>query len=341
MKRILIVSPMPPLIGGISVSCQRLVDNLTADGYDVDVYNTKFASKVLNKWFFKLLKILLIPLYILLHRKYDIIHFHLTGVYRPYYVMLFKHLYKGAKIVFTKHGDVTPILRSPKCVWSMTQADKVICVQQGDAVKVNAVTGRDTAVDIQPFIMPRRIDESSVPHNVLSFACDSKDPLLIFSGVPIITGRWKDLYGFEDLAWLYSQLKREGYKFRLLIIVTGLNYNNDQRAFLDSIRRQIGADVNVMWETERQFPLMPLLKYATALLRLTKTDGDALSIREALTMHCNVVASAISVRPEGTLLYRTRQEMLDITKKVLTDDVPVLVSMPDNYRSIVKVYESF
>ena len=34
--RILLVSPMPPAMGGISVGSARLRDNLTADGYEVE-----------------------------------------------------------------------------------------------------------------------------------------------------------------------------------------------------------------------------------------------------------------------------------------------------------------
>ena len=47
-KRILIVSPMPPRIGGVSVSSGRLYDNLKADGYVVEVYNTRPVGKFYN-----------------------------------------------------------------------------------------------------------------------------------------------------------------------------------------------------------------------------------------------------------------------------------------------------
>ena len=42
--RILIVSPVPPAVGGISVSSSRLKDRLVLDGYEVDTYNMQKAS---------------------------------------------------------------------------------------------------------------------------------------------------------------------------------------------------------------------------------------------------------------------------------------------------------
>ena len=48
MKRILIISPMPPLIGGVAISSGRLFDNLKADGYDVDSYNIRPNNKIFN-----------------------------------------------------------------------------------------------------------------------------------------------------------------------------------------------------------------------------------------------------------------------------------------------------
>lgn len=48
MKKILLVSPFPPKLGGVSVSSERLYDNLINDGYEVIRYNIRFNSNFRN-----------------------------------------------------------------------------------------------------------------------------------------------------------------------------------------------------------------------------------------------------------------------------------------------------
>ncbi|MFN7135061.1 MAG: glycosyltransferase, partial [Myxococcales bacterium] len=50
-------------------------------------------------------------------------------------------------------------------------------------------------------------------------------------------------------------------------------------------------------------------------VRPTYADGDALSVREALSLGRPVVASAVGFRPEGTTLFRTG-DALDLAEKV-------------------------
>ena len=82
-NRILIVSPFPPLLGGVSVSSERLYNNLKEDGYDVEKYNIiKFGHNPLMK----ILAFLWIPFYIFFRKRYDIIHFHIPSKARKIYV---------------------------------------------------------------------------------------------------------------------------------------------------------------------------------------------------------------------------------------------------------------
>ncbi|MEI2749894.1 MAG: hypothetical protein V9E88_14180 [Ferruginibacter sp.] len=45
---------------------------------------------------------------------------------------------------------------------------------------------------------------------------------------------------------------------------------------------------------------------ADIVLRPTNTDGDALTIREAIYLNKKIVASDVVERPEGTILFKTR-----------------------------------
>jgi glycosyltransferase involved in cell wall biosynthesis len=51
--------------------------------------------------------------------------------------------------------------------------------------------------------------------------------------------------------------------------------------------------------------MFPLLRHAAVLLRPTRTDGDAISVREALAAGVPVVASNAALRPPGVRLFAT------------------------------------
>jgi hypothetical protein len=52
-----------------------------------------------------------------------------------------------------------------------------------------------------------------------------------------------------------------------------------------------------------QKQLWPVFKYKPLFLRLTPTDGDSVSVREAIYFNCNVVASDVIQRPKECDIY--------------------------------------
>lgn len=81
-------------------------------------------------------------------------------------------------------------------------------------------------------------------------------------------------------------------------------------------------------------------------IRPTNTDGDALSIREALTLKKPAIASNVCKRPEGTVLFENRNiddlysktiRMIDNYEKhkALIEDI----KFEDNAVKVLKVYK--
>jgi glycosyltransferase involved in cell wall biosynthesis len=71
------------------------------------------------------------------------------------------------------------------------------------------------------------------------------------------------------------------------------------------------------------YPFYPLLLKSSVFIRPTNTDGDAISLREALYFGVPSVASDVVTRPEGTILFKNRN-IDDLTVKVrdLLDNYP-------------------
>lgn len=340
MKRILLVTPMPPGIGGISVSSQRLYNNLKKDGYDVDIYKLRFENPALNNKPCIAFRFFFIPFYILFHKRYDIIHCHVSGVCRKLYLGVSKILYKRAKLIFTIHGDIRDLLKKRLGIFSLNRADRIICVQMGDSEKVPSKL-QYKCVDIPAFILPDIITEDNIPDNVLSFARKGEPPLIIFNGAVVLSPEYYDLYGFEDTINVYKQLQKEDIQCRLLMLINNKVTNNIHKAFIERIKQLVLNDPQVLFIENGGFELLPLFKYAKVYLRPTKTDGDSLSVREALAMNCHVIASDKAKRPEDTIVYHANEELLHNIKLVLcSQEIKVTGELTNFYSQIVEQYEN-
>lgn len=143
---------------------------------------------------------------------------------------------------------------------------------------------------------PAERDVSRLPGPVRRFAAEH--PLLLSSqGLfgYFVDGR--HVYGFEDLARLLEALRRRDPRWGLVTLRTG-TYDAEHRRAIFALRRDLHLDDHWLILEE---PVAGPALYASsrAFLRPTATDGDSVSIREALLLGVPVVASDAVPRPPG------------------------------------------
>lgn len=333
--RILIVSPFPPLLGGVSVSSERLYNNLEQDGYDVDKYN---IIKYGHNPILKILTFIWVPFYILFSRRYDIIHFHVPSKARKIYVAFFKTFYKGARMIFTLHGDVTNLIKDKKTLWALSKADSIICVQPGDTEKLPHPLN-EKSKDIPAFIMPKNITEEGVPEYILSFVKNNTAPLMLFYGSIRLQQPLYDLYGINDTLELCDYLETRGIHYKLLMLITYNSNDIEQRKFMEDIVKRIGNKKNIMLVKSPDFGIIPLYNYAKLYLRPTKTDGDSLAVREAIQMSCTTVASDKAIRPKEVITYTSIDELKSTVANLIERPSKIRTeSLPDYYVKIKELY---
>lgn len=350
-KRILLVSPMPPAIGGISVSTARLRDRLLEDGYEVDTYNLQIRTKTFLHPFWQLANMMFLPLYILFNKRYDIIHLHISGYWRRVFLKITHCFFKGSKIVVTIHGDVANYLNKPCSKFVMSVGDRIICVRPENR-KLLPVRLQARSVEIPAFIMPseQSIDKETLPDNVRSFlsGVDAANlPLIVFNGSVVLNESFYDLYGFDEVVRMTKDLEKDNLKAAVLIIVNDMIFDERKNAFVKKIEERLVSSDNVMLCKLQQFSLLPILKRKnTIYIRPTKTDGDSLSVREALALGVPVVASDAAPRPEGTFLYKLSEGYGAFYKVVSTvlmsekTETRSHVIYGDYYDKIITVYKS-
>jgi glycosyltransferase involved in cell wall biosynthesis len=350
MKRILLVSPLPPYIGGVSVSVQRLYDHLVQNGYKVDVFNTQIENRKYNYKALKFVRYLGLPLLLVFRRRYDIIHFHVSNVIPKLYVTIWRHFFpKRVKFIITIHGQVKNAFRSSLGFLSLKGFDRIICVKKGDRSNLPAEY-QDRTVEIPAFIPPVISDDykPEFPDGLEEFLNRDSFKMLL-NGFIILTGSYYDLYGFKDSIQLLGKLRGKNKNADLILIVLGSDSYRQSFKYLKELKELVrfnNLESNVFWIEGSTMALWPLLKRVNVLLRPTKTDGDAMSVRESLFLNVPVVASNVVPRPEGSIVYDLASQD-DFLNKTITlmenfeNSVSGIGNLHPNFaQKIMEQYES-
>ena len=351
MKRILLVSPFPPPLGGISVSVRRLHDVLIKSGYIVVGFNTQYENRIFNKSkTLKFLKYLSLPLFLMTQKRFDVIHFHISGVFPKVYVTLWRSFFsENTRFIITIHGQIRHILTSKIGYFSLRNFDRIICVKPGDSIDLPKHLKQKT-VEVPSFILPAISDNLTGKLSEPIEAFLKRDTFkLLINGFIICNQNFFDLYGFRDAIILLEQLRENGKNADLIIIVLGYPYSSECQKYIDSLKNYCISkklNNNLLWIENVNMELWPLLKKVHLFLRPTKSDGDALSIRESLYLKIPVITSDVVPRPVDAIIYdlNSESDFLNKTISVIENHSDYVSKIGDNNISfaekIIEQYEN-
>lgn len=196
---------------------------------------------------------------------------------------------------------------------------------------------------ISHFIAPQD-DGTEAPRGVLEFA-RHHDPVLLVTGQINPRGS-KDVYGFSMIPDLARRLARDYPRVGFLIYAYEIQDLGPRpfEQFVEDVRSRGLQDSILVHRSRGQ--LWPAMKLARVFLRPSLTDGDANSIREALSMGVPVVASDCLFRPPPTVVFRTSdaEEFHRATLDVLRNhskyrDLALRQDAPDNAGKIIDLIE--
>lgn len=249
---------------------------------------------------------------------------------------MFKPFFKGAKLVYTIHGDAHPLVDNRYAKYALDKADRIICVKVGDS-KTMPDSLKSKSVDIPAFILPRTISYEFIPNHIVEF-CKTKvnGKLLVFNGAAVVDGELNDLYGFRDMLNAFSDLEKRG-NYRLLMILNGEPKNKKSEELVNWVRQEVKGNPHIKFVENEPFELCPLFNYADLYVRPTKTDGDSLSIREALAMGCKAVTTSVVKRPKGVFLYEQANQLSDAIEKTINSE-PAPIEIKEYYQDIKNLY---
>lgn len=304
---ILILGPVPPPLGGIAVHVSRLVPLLQNAGFRVGVLNHFHSSE--RSFVLGTLK--RNPLnYYRLPKSFParLVHYHHSR-WSTLMAVAFGKGRGDSRYVITIHsgelgqqlGSNIPLIRR-STRWALRRFDAIIVVN----TKISALMEQhiaDRPIEVLPAFLEAGDDDAPYDAAIDAFLRSGRTLV-----VPLYRIRFlrdgRDVYGLDSAVEAFLTLARERPELRLAIFAAERPSGFKARNHLDGLLKMIeDARLSDRLLVEFGLPLVPAFRHDAILVRPTRTDGDALSIREALHAGLPVVASDAVERPSGTVTF--------------------------------------
>ncbi len=311
---IIIAGPAPPPIGGVTIHVKRLLDHLVQHNIQ-HIHLGKSLS----------------TLFSLLTKKSNstIVHIHFSNAFARWALsLLFK--WKGAKVLTTIHRDLNREqgLKKRLTYAAIRNSDCTIVLNDKSLITAKSITPH--CIKQSSFFPP--IHQEELSKTVLSIVesfKQGKANLFCTNAFDLAhDAAGAEIYQIHNLVSIFKQLP-EAYG----LIVSDPSGNN-KKHILD----QMQLPKNVLFIDEPH-PFIPILKVVDCFIRATTTDGDSLSIKEALYVGTNVLASNCVDRDPSCTLY-TSGNMTALKQAILDFKTRPVHAPPNAFKDLLKLYSN-
>ncbi|NAZ95992.1 glycosyltransferase family 4 protein [Vibrio toranzoniae] len=286
-KSILIIGKIPPPIGGVSIFVYRLYHKLVKEGHAVSLFPSGFIINlsILIKLFAQsynriILNTLSLPMFLILFISFNL---HKVELVDHNHSRRFNSSFKTKLILFF-----------------ISQMKKVNLVDAH--LKSNYPPLSVNFNCINPFIEPTAEEinkaKKSLPPNVNELL-HSSEKVFVISAWKLILENGIDLYGIERTCNIFKNLL-ESYPRIGLIVCIGDSSENT--ILLNRIKSSVEDFSSIIfWENCSNS--WSVFSRKTVYLRPTSTDGNSISIHEAIYYNTPVITSDVVSRPKECTLF--------------------------------------
>ncbi|NFF65031.1 glycosyltransferase family 4 protein [Clostridium sporogenes] len=323
--KIAIIGPYPPPYGGISVHIKRMKLYLENKNIDVTVYNdakeyNNISQKVISigsykKFIFKVIFL-----------KEDILHFH--SIDKRIRILLGFYKIFNKKIILSLHGEsmhdqikTSNYLEKKLLNNSLKKIDYITC--SNNKIKEDLVFFgvNENKIEVIPeYIKPFETEEDfeSIPQNVWEFINNSN--FLIAANGWIRFYNDEDLYGVDMLIDLVYELSKRNIQASLIFALLGAEIQSiEEKKYYCKLKnkiKELGIENNIFIFESKNKEFYPILKKSQLFIRPTNTDGNSVSVMEAMDLKIPCITSNACPRPEGVVIFKTR-DMDNLIKKTM------------------------
>lgn len=296
---VILVGPVPPPRGGVASHVDRLALLLEEEGFRVGILN-HFSQDRDRRVIAGLRRNPARYWFRLRGTQGSVIHYHHSRLDTLLATALARRNSESRWIV-TFHSDVIQRSLTSRVSgiallsrWAMRRFDRIIVVSDALGEIVRAQTGRP--VTVIPAYLPLR-------HRVT----DNRDvgpvtPTAIVAASRVASRASSDRYGLNVASAIFAAASTKMADLRLEIFLNQAPTGPLARRYLAKVLDPLrGAGLNNRVRVSFGSELSPALRRGAVYLRPSRTDGDAVSVREALDAGIPVLASDVVKRPAGAI----------------------------------------
>lgn len=293
---IAIIGKIPPPIGGVTIYVSRLIENLSRSNESYCFIQLTLINLVLS--IYKL-------------RGCLIVHLIASNPFvRLYYAILC--IISGKKLIITYTDNIGEF---PNLFYNFINN---LSLKLATAPTVLNIDSFNTGKMINN---KTRLISSFIPPSI-----DDVNPDKLRVYLDLFLAKYKIVFCTNAFNYCLDKSGNEIYGIIKLISIFncipnfGLIISDPSGAYIDyTYKNGINCGSNIKFLSVSEFSFINVIKLSDCVIRATTTDGDSLSIREALYLNKDVICSDCVSRPVGCLVYAT-------------NDDSSLVNMVKNYK---------
>jgi glycosyltransferase involved in cell wall biosynthesis len=304
-KKIVILGPTAPPLGGISVHVQRTAAQLRQQKNSVKIFDTTKRSMLqlydLSKLIFFLLRHR--PDHVLYHTHYcgikQLLAITLLKKIVSYQLMLIDH---DCRMLYTQSTSYKKIFS-----YCQTHIDTTILIGNATLKSYhdNGITFASALIEpafLAPDLATKSAIMKSYPTSLMQFLAERK-PILCMNACQLVLLNNQDLYGVKLTLQALGELKKTNPDVGLIIALAQIGNGSYFQELQQFIQEQNLQDAVCFFGGQKE--LWPLLAHVDLFLRPTLSDAHSVSICEALYLKTPVLASDAVDRPQECLLFKT------------------------------------
>lgn len=301
-KRVLLIGPAPANYGGVSMHMRRLAALMSGlcefDYIDEGRkrYNEYFNLRSLNLFtYFKKVS------------RADVVHINSGSFLLRMFNVLMCCVLMHKYTVVTVHRDPARERYRGLTRWLLSHCNVVVAVSDNGLAMLQT-PGKCRYVHLPAFLPPDVDCEPPLSHEISSWIdsarIDDDAVVMVSNASNLIFNNGQDLYGIDLCLQAMKSLCASGRSYYLVFVVVQC----DNSEVLDGYKKYInenGLEDNVLMLLQ-PCSFVRLMQQSDIVLRATNTDGDSITVREAISLGVPVIASDCVARPEGTILFKSR-----------------------------------
>ncbi|ULQ54434.1 hypothetical protein [Flavihumibacter fluvii] len=303
-KKILLIGPVPPPAGGVSVHLWRLRHLLSSD-FDIELID---ESRKIKQDQFNIRQMKPIG-YLRRLLRSDILSVH-SGLN----ALRFFHIVAGKlcrkKIILTLHAYPKEKASFIRWIDEFMFGSCDIIISVNNEILDRLTLPENKTVVQYAFLPPVLKEEKELPKKVQ----DIIDKSRALGKYIICSNAWRldrfndqDVYGLDMCIESVKALKSKGYLIQFIFNISTIDMFSAQfEAYQSQINEAGLADDFALINEELSF--VKMMEQADLVVRPTNTDGDSLTIWEAIYLDKPIISSNVVNRPKGTVLFNNRDQ---------------------------------